>query len=177
MVEDDELVVEAEIKIGEFTVVFGSVWEVFDVPNHIVSCVADGATDEGGQVGYWGDGSFSHGIREIFEWIIAIEGVRRFGSGMGDLVAISDDTITGADCDEGVSTNFLSADDAFEESCGIGSGVEQSEGADGGQVIAEQTAIDRNDFELMIEFEELIEVRKSIHSGSNWSRVLGFRGC
>lgn len=96
---------------------------------------------------------------------------------MGDLVAISDDSITGADRDEGVATNFFTTDDTFEESGGIGSRVEQSEGADGGQVIAEQTAIDRNDFELAIEFEELIEVRKSVHSGSNWSRVLGFRGC
>lgn len=150
---------------------------MFDVSDDIISSVADSAADEWGQVGYWGDGSFSNSVREVFEGIIASEGVRGFGGGMGDLVAISDDSITGADRDEGVATNFFTTDDTFEESGGIGSRVEQSEGADGGQVIAEQTAIDRNDFELAIEFEELIEVRKSVHSGSNWSRVLGFRGC
>lgn len=137
MVENDELVVEAEIKIWEFTVIFWRVGKVFDIANDVVGGVSDRATDEGWQVGHWGDGAFSYGVGEVFEGIIAIERVRRVGSRVDDLIAISDDTIAWTDCDEGVATNFLATDDTFEESSGIGSGVEQSKGADGGQVIAE----------------------------------------
>lgn len=95
---------------------------------------------------------------------------------MGDLIPVSDDSSAGAHSDEGIAANFLPTDHTFEESCGIFARIEQPEGANWGQVIAQESAINGYDFELLVVVEVLIEIWKSVHSGSNWSRVLGFVG-
>jgi hypothetical protein len=161
VVEDDEVIVDAEEEIGEMAVVAGRMGEFFgfEVADGIVGGIADGTADERGKDVRGGEADALEGLEEIFEVFERIRGRkvlsrerRIVGMFDGDLCAVGFDDGAGIGGDEGITRNAFAADDGFKEegvaSSACGSGIRTGEafvGGDRGEVIGEEGAENGDD--------------------------------
>ncbi len=147
MIEDHDLAVEGEEKIGELSVVEGRGGELFAlvIADRVVAGVADEAAGEGGEMLvaeiFFGGEEFL----QVGEGIGGVEfarGLAEFldrGFAAGDLV---DRSRSGGD--EAEAADFFAADHAFEEK-GVLLAAEDFEGGDGSEVVGEELAVNGDD--------------------------------
>ncbi len=150
VVEDDEVVVEAEDEVGEVAVVGGGVGEFFgfEVADGVIAGVADGAAEEAREAGEMDAADGCEQGFEVAEGVGGVEGAGGGGGGGGvglfdeDFIGVGFDDLPRGGAEEGVAGDAFAADDGFEEEGVGGAGGEAFVGGDGGEVVGEEGAVD-----------------------------------